>query len=477
MRKNENSLRKAQKNTDLALAHFDGLYARVYGRMWPSMRLGLLSPKKQCAVLNSFIDNDELHRAMIEEQGAVYLQKYYNKHLRHYTRWQIRQRISENKKLRKRELIAREQDVAPESISLDGIEVSDVSDSEVKSVQTTDASDGFSPAEDLVEMFSDRRMDDDEKYFVNQASTQLMLNEFVQPTEFFSKEHITSDISYYDHYEADLNSSIEFREEAPLEICDQLRVYCFPRGDWSRFDKPEVHEQAKLLNFYHLDGASILPVLALDLQMDDICADYCAAPGGKTLAMLMTLRPKQLICNDSSISRLNRLRRVVQGYLPDISYVRSTLQLANHDARTLVQPDSFNKILVDVPCSNDRNSVESIDNNLFKRTRTEERLQLPETQCKILVSAMKSLQPKGDLVYSTCTLSPVENDGVVQKAFTQLQVENHPAKFAVVNLKEAFRPFRGLFKFNTRFKYGQQVLPDVCSNFGPMYICKIKRLN
>lgn len=477
LRKNQDAIRKIGKNTDIALAHFDGLYSKVYGRMWPSMRLGLLSPKKQCAVANSFMDTEDLHKHLVEEQGATLLQRYYKKHLQSYTRWQIRQKILDNKKARKRELMARENNVPLELIDPDNIEVSDVSDSELRGIQTSDENEGFSPAEDLVEMFSDRRMDEDERYFINRASTQLALNEFVPATEMIMKEHIPSDISYYDNYESESSLDIEFREEAPLDICDQLKVYTFPRGNWSRFDKPKTETALGLLNLYHLDGASILPILALDLQLGDVCADYCAAPGGKTLAMLMTLRPKYILCNDSSISRMNRLKRVLQSYLPDVSYVRSTLHLSNSDAKTLVQHDGYDKILVDVPCSNDRNSVESLDNNLFKRTRAEERLGLPQTQSTILSSALKSIRVGGSLVYSTCTLSPVENDGVVQQALTQLKVENHHATYAVINLKEAFRPLRGLFKFNTKFRYGQQVLPDVCSNYGPMYISKIKRIN
>lgn len=477
LRKNIDTIRKVGKNTDNALAHFDGLYSKVYGKLWPSMRLALLSPKKQCAVANSFMDTEALHKHLVEEQGAISLQRYYKKHLQSYTRWQLRQKILENKKARKRELMARENNISPELIDPVTIEVSDVSDSELGGLESTDSSGGLSPAEDLIEMFSDRRMDEDERYFNNQASTQLSLNEFVPATEMISKEYIPNDISYYEGYNTDTQLDVEFREEAPLDICDQLKVYTFPRGEWSRFDRPKMDSPVGLLNLYHLDGASILPVLALDLQPGDICADYCAAPGGKTLAMLMTLRPQHILCNDSSPSRANRLRRVMQQYLPEINYIRSTVKLSQSDARTLVQPNAFNKILVDAPCSNDRNSVESLDNNLFKRTRTEERLGLPYTQCRILVSALKSLQPNGSLVYSTCTLSPVENDGVVQQALTQLQIEDHHARFVIINLKEAFRPFRGLYKFNTKFKYGQQVLPDICSNFGPMYISKIKRIN
>lgn len=471
------SVNKVTRHADLAMDHFDGLYGKVYGRAWPSMRLGLLSPKKHCAILNTFVDTDDLHKRMVEEDGAMDLQRYYKKHLRAYTRWKLREQILENKRARKREMLAKSQNIDINSIDPDSIEVSDVSDSELKGALTTDASEGFSSAEDLMEMFTDRKMDDDEKYFINKASPNLSLKDYVPATELIYREDISNEISYYEGFRDDLELSVEYRDEPPLEPDGQLRICVFPRGSWDTFDSPQSIPVANLLNYYLLDGASVLSVLALDIRYDDVCADYCAAPGGKSLAMLMTLKPKYILCNDLSRSRLSRLSKIMKHYVPNISYFNSSVKITNKDARSLVISDTFDKILVDVPCSNDRNSIETIDNNLFKRSRTEERLRLPSDQCDILKSALKSLKPKGSLVYSTCTLSPIENDGVVQKALLQLQEEDFPGKYAIINLKEAFRPLRGLFQFNTKFKYGQQVQPNVCSNFGPMYLSKIKRLS
>lgn len=476
IKRNWESIRKVTKNTDLALGHFDGLYSRVYGRDWPSVRLGLLSPKKYCAVLNSFTDTDELIKTLTEEQGAIDLARYYKKHQQSYTRWKLREQIIENKKTRKREMMAKSANIDVEQVDPDSIEVSDVSDSELRGAQTTDQSDGFSTAEDLMAMFSDRRMDEDEKYFINRASTQLSLNDFVPTTELLRREEIGNDLMYYEGYNPDITLNVDRLEDPTLEFCEQLKIFTFPRNEWLSFEEPTLVEQAQISTHYVLDGASILPVLALDLQMDDVCADYCASPGGKSLAMLMTLRPKHILCNDISLSRLERLTKVMRQYAPDISYTKSCLNFSRVDARKLIYPDTFDKILVDVPCSNDRCSVELLDNNIFKRARSQERLNLPTLQSDILKSALKSLKPKGVVVYSTCTMSPLENDAVVQRTLMQLEMEASEMKFAVVGLKEAFRPLRGLYKFKDDFKYGSQVVPSICSNFGPMYICKLKRM-
>lgn len=66
------------------------------------------------------------------------------------------------------------------------------------------------------------------------------------------------------------------------------------------------------------------------------------------------------------------------------------------------------------------------DNNIFKPSRIKERLKLPEGQAAILLQCLQLLKPGGSLVYSTCSLSPVQNDGVVHmalsKAFTDLKI-------------------------------------------------------
>lgn len=476
LKHNYKAVEGLSRDPKTALDHFDGLYSNVYGKVWPSIRLGLLSPKKSCAILNTFADdNNELHDKLVNEWNAIELQRYYGKHLHHYIRWKLKQQLLDNKRARKRELLAKEANIDPESIDINQVEVSDISDSELKGAQTTDNEGGFSTAEDLQEMFSDRRMDDDEKYFINRARVDLSLEDFVPATELIYQEEQSQELSYYEDFDQEQELDIERKVEPTFIFDSQLKIYSFPRANWSRFEPPSKSKH-DMLNYFLLDGASTLPVLALDLQLDDVCADYCAAPGGKSLAMIMTLKPKYLLCNDPSVGRLKRLKSVMKYYLPPIKYVKSTLEITNHDAKDMVYPDMFDKILVDVPCSNDRHNVFTIDDNLFGINRTQERLNLPKKQSDILRAALRSLKPKGSVVYSTCTMSPVENDGVVQKTLLRLQEENNLAKYAVVDLKEAFRPFRGLFKFHTKFKYGQQILPNICNNFGPMYISKIKRV-
>lgn len=58
-----------------------------------------------------------------------------------------------------------------------------------------------------------------------------------------------------------------------------------------------------LLDYYLMDAASLLPVLALNVQRGDLVLDLCAAPGGKTLALLQTG-----LCGKCSLSSMDKTR-------------------------------------------------------------------------------------------------------------------------------------------------------------------------
>lgn len=130
------------------------------------------------------------------------------------------------------------------------------------------------------------------------------------------------------------------------------------------------------------------------------------------------------------------------------------------------------QILLDVPCTNDRLSVAEDDNNWFSQKRLQERLKLPQQQMDMLCKALAMLRPGGSLVYSTCSLSPIQNDGVVHMALQQFR--HTSAQYVIVDLSEAFAllPFR----FFGECRYGQLSLPYLPNNVGPLYVARIERV-
>ena len=79
------------------------------------------------------------------------------------------------------------------------------------------------------------------------------------------------------------------------------------------------------------------------------------------------------------------------------------------------------------------------------------------------------------MVYSTCTLSMPQNDGIVQAAVDTIH-DTTDFKIVVVDTSGIADKFRMTFDFYSKCRYGQLVLPNLTSNFGPTYFCKMMKL-
>ncbi|NXY76196.1 NSUN4 methyltransferase, partial [Glareola pratincola] len=256
-------------------------------------------------------------------------------------------------------------------------------------------------------------------------------------------------------------------------ICSNIRCYTFPRGDISRF-RPARPDTLGLFDYYLMDAASLLPVLALNVQPGDFVLDLCAAPGGKTLALLQTGVCGHLAANDVSISRTKRLYQILHSYVP--REIRETVRVTSYDGRDWGQLEggTFHKVLVDVPCTTDRHSVTEQDNNIFHRRRTKERQMLPMLQLQLLMAGILAAKPGGEVVYSTCSLSPLQNEHVIEGAVEVAETQ-YNISVRVEDLSHFRTLFQDTFSFFSDCRLGELVLPHLTANFGPMYFCKLRR--
>ncbi|NXA21560.1 NSUN4 methyltransferase, partial [Ibidorhyncha struthersii] len=213
--------------------------------------------------------------------------------------------------------------------------------------------------------------------------------------------------------QAETMTQAEMSPPLRASVSSNIKCYTFPRGDITRF-RPARPDALGLLDYYLMDAASLLPVLALNVQPDDFVLDLCAAPGGKTLALLQTGLCGHLAANDISISRTKRMYQILHSYVP--REIRETVSVTSCDGRDWGQLEggTFHKVLVDVPCTTDRHSVMEQDNNIFHRRRTKERQMLPMLQLQLLMAGILATKPGGDVVYSTCSLSPLQNEYVIE---------------------------------------------------------------
>jgi 16S rRNA (cytosine967-C5)-methyltransferase len=159
--------------------------------------------------------------------------------------------------------------------------------------------------------------------------------------------------------------------------------------------------------FYIQDPSTLLAVRELDPQPGETVLDLCAAPGGKTtfIAQLMGNEGK-IVAQDVSEDRLKLIKENCARL--GVSCVEPVLFSTFN-----LQPSTFNRILIDAPCSNSGVMRRRLD--LRWRISAEEIERLRATQLDLLTQAAPNLKPGGILVYSTCSLEPEENSGVVKE--------------------------------------------------------------
>ncbi|XP_004857984.1 tRNA (cytosine(34)-C(5))-methyltransferase, mitochondrial isoform X2 [Heterocephalus glaber] len=245
---------------------------------------------------------------------------------------------------------------------------------------------------------------------------------------------------------------------------------CYLSGTPDRMAS-EKHQVGNLKKYYLLNAASLLPVLALELRDGEKVLDLCAAPGGKSVSLLQCAWPGFLHCNEYDSLRWRRLRQTLESFVPQP--LRNVIKVSELDGREIgdAQPETFDKVLVDAPCSNDRSWLFSSDTQ--KATcRIHQRRNLPVLQLELLRSAIKALCPGGLLVYSTCTLSKAENQDVIN------EVLNSCSNIVPVDLREIAKNCSQDFTFApTGQECGLLVIPEKGKAWGPMYVAKLKKLH
>lgn len=220
--------------------------------------------------------------------------------------------------------------------------------------------------------------------------------------------------------------------------------------------------QDELLDIYIMDPASVMVARALEAQEGDRLLDMCAAPGGKSLVLIEALRTQgEIFCNDLSPERRERLKKVIQQYVP--RHIRDRVWVTGKDGVQfgLKEPDSFDRILLDAPCSGERHILENATAQKEWSVRRTEHL--ATRQYSLLSAAYLAVRPGGRIVYSTCSISPIENDGVVGKLLKKKKdkVRLLPSPVGVGGEKT---------------EYGVAYLPDRCG-FGPLYFATIEKSN
>jgi len=159
------------------------------------------------------------------------------------------------------------------------------------------------------------------------------------------------------------------------------------------------------------DEASQLVVDLLDPKPGERVLDTCAAPGTKTAAIAERLNGEgHILALDRHPRRLHLVGRGVRRL--GLGGVATLERDATKSLKDLLETGEFDRILVDAPCS----GLGSLRRNPDARwrVRPEDFEALSKIQRAILESAASVLRPGGSLVYSTCTITPEENEDVIR---------------------------------------------------------------
>lgn len=198
-----------------------------------------------------------------------------------------------------------------------------------------------------------------------------------------------------------------------------------PVGKWSKIGL-QVFESAVplgatpeyLAGHYILQAASsFLPVMALAPQENERVLDMASAPGGKTTHMAALMKNTGCIfANDSNKAR-------AKGLIGNIHRLGAkNVIVCNYDAREFPKVmGGFDRVLLDAPCSG--TGVIAKDPSVKTNKTEKDFLMLPHLQKQLLLSAIDSVdhasKTGGYIVYSTCSVTVEENEGVVQYALAK----------------------------------------------------------
>ncbi len=168
--------------------------------------------------------------------------------------------------------------------------------------------------------------------------------------------------------------------------------------------------------YYVMDKSSCIPPLELDPKPEELVVDFAASPGGKTTFLA------QLMGNRGKILALEANPERIQPLVDNIHRmgVMNAAVIRMNAARFHELGIKADKILLDAPCTGE--GIIHKDPSRKTSRGVEDIKFCSSLQLDLLRSAILSLKPGGTVVYSTCSMTPEENELVVSKVIGEFDV-------------------------------------------------------
>uniref|UniRef100_F6QCU8 tRNA (cytosine(34)-C(5))-methyltransferase n=1 Tax=Monodelphis domestica TaxID=13616 RepID=F6QCU8_MONDO len=176
-------------------------------------------------------------------------------------------------------------------------------------------------------------------------------------------------------------------------------------------------------NISRQEAVSMIPPLLLNVQPHHKILDMCAAPGSKTAQLIEMLHADMnvsfpegfVIANDVDNKRcyllVHQAKRLSSPCIMVVNHDASSIPRLQIDMNGKKEVLFYDRILCDVPCSGDGTMRKNID--VWKKWTTLNSLQLHGLQLRIATRGVEQLAEGGRMVYSTCSLNPIEDEAVI----------------------------------------------------------------
>lgn len=224
--------------------------------------------------------------------------------------------------------------------------------------------------------------------------------------------------------------------------------------------------------FLYIQGlSSMIPPLILNPEKNEKVLDLCAAPGSKTTQTATLMKNTgEITAND--LSRIRNFKLNANLKLQGVTNTQTTNMLGELIWKKY--PEFFDKTLVDVPCSME-GRFSTNDPKTYKDWKNGKVKQLSQKQKFLLRSAISATKIGGIIIYSTCTLSPEENEEVINWILEKEKnnIELLPITLNNYNFSQGLTSFKNKI-YSLELSKTKRILPTkIMEGF---YIAKLKKI-
>lgn len=258
-------------------------------------------------------------------------------------------------------------------------------------------------------------------FFIERLKRQYG-EEFIQKIQNgFHKRPVTFRVNRLKATVEEIESFLQERNISYQKVNWFRDAFIVDKESEANIQKLSIYEDGKI---YLQSLSSMLPVLFLDLKDGQSILDMAAAPGGKTSQVASLMNGNVLITAiEKNKIRANRLR-----YNLEKQGVKRVTVLEK-DARELDDYFSFDRILLDAPCSGSGTLLMEENNSNFKEDLIEKTKKI---QSGLLKKAVTVLKPGATMIYSTCSILEEENELQIEKLLKENLVEVIPIDLSLL---------------------------------------------